>query len=238
MINKEVLKQVGLTENEAEIYLTLLKLGEVSIYKIAEHCKISRPNIYDIVKILVKKGLATFIIKNNKKYYRSVAPEKLLEIIKEKEKNLLDILAELNKIYETTKVRPVIEIFEEVEGLKTIMNDVIKVKKDIWIFSGVDINKLLKKFPEYYLKRMLREKKKHKIKTRILYSRGTKPIKGWGYELKRLPEEGLDCVSYFVYDNRTVIGIWGYPMILIRIISNDVAKVYQKSIELIWKSIK
>ena len=64
MINKEVLKDAGLTANESEIYLNLLKLGEATIYEISEHSKISRPNIYDIVNSLHEKNLASFIIKN------------------------------------------------------------------------------------------------------------------------------------------------------------------------------
>ena len=70
MIDKEILKSIGLTENESQIYLILLKLGEGNISQIANHSKISRPNIYDIIKVLVEKGSVSFIIKKKKKYYK------------------------------------------------------------------------------------------------------------------------------------------------------------------------
>ena len=238
MINKEILKDLGLSENEAEIYLILINLGEATVYQISEQSKIARPNIYDTIKKLVEKGLATSIIKNKKKYFKSVAPERLLDIIKEKEKNFLDVLPELNRIYEIKKTKPTIEIFEGAEGFKTIMEDMLKAKKDIWIFSGMDISYLLKIVPEFYLKRLLSEKKRFGIKTRILYSKGVKPVKGPGYELKQLSEKGLGCVSYWVYGDRVAIAMWSHLPIIIRIISEDVAKTYLESIKLLWNAVK
>ena len=237
MINKEILREIGLTENESEIYLILLNLGEATIYKIADQSKISRPNIYDTMKKVIEKGLATSITKNKKKFFKPVAPEKLLEILKYKETNLLQILPDLKETYEKKKTEPIIEIFEGKEGLKTIMDDFIKIKKDILIFNPIDINYILKQIPNYYLKKFLNEKKRLNIKTKVLYSKEIKPIKGPGYKLKQLPELNLGCVGYWVYGERIVIGIWSESPIFIRIISKDVAQTYQKSIELIWNSI-
>ena len=238
MINMEILKSVGLSDNEAEVYLILLNLGEATVYQIADQSKIARPNIYDTVKKLVEKTLATAIIKNKKKHFKPLAPEKLLGIIKEKEKNLAEILPELTKVYESKKTKPVIEVFEGAEGLKTIMDDMVGVGKDIWIFSGADINYVLKQIPEFYVKRILGEKKKYGIRTRILYSKGVKPFKGPGYELKQLPEQEISCASYWVYGDRVAIAIWANQPIIIRIISEDVAKTYLGSIKLLWNTIK
>lgn len=238
MINRQALKEVGLTESEAEVYLILLNLGEATVYQIADQSKIARPNIYDTVKKLLEKGLATSISKNNKKYFKPVAPLKLLEIIKDKEKNLSDLLPELTKAYETKKAKPLIEIFEGAEGIKTIMNDMVKEKWDIWIFNGVDTKYFFKHIPEFNLKRVLNEKKRKHIKTKMLYSKNVTPIKGPGYSLKQLPGEEFGCVSYWVYGDRAVIGIWSEPMVIIRIVSEEVAKVYKKSFELVWDSIK
>ncbi len=237
MRNKDVLKETGLTENESEIYLILIKLGEATIYEIANHSKISRPNIYDIIKKLCEKGLTTTIIKNNKKYFKPNSPNVLYSILKDKEKNLLSVLPDLNKIYESKKIKPIIEVFEGVGGLKTIMNDMVNTKKDIWIFNGPDIDYLNKQIPEFFIKRFLKEKERYKIKTKILYLEGIKPVKGKNYNLKKMPGENLGCASYWIYGNKVVLGIWSNPMLFIRLIGKDISKVYQKSIELVWGSI-
>ncbi len=216
-----------------------MKLGEATIYQIADHTKISRPNIYDIIKKLQEKGLTSSITKQKKKYYKAINPEKLIEILKEKESNLLEILPKLKEIYETSEIKPIIEVYQGVEGLKSLMNDMLKTKKEIWIFNGADKKYLLENIPKFYYERFLREKKKLKIKTNILYSAGAEPVKGPGYKLKKLPEEFFaGKVSYWVYGDRIYIGIWTKELVIIRIISDDVAKVFRNGIKLIWNSLK
>ena len=71
-----------------------------------------------------------------------------------------------------------------------------------------------------------------------LYSKNVEPIKGPYYTLKKLPDTVLSCVSYWTYGNRVGIGIWSDQLIIIRIISEDVAKTYREGIKLIWNTIK
>jgi len=236
MIDKSILNEIGLSPNESEIYLILLKMGEASVYEMANYSRISRPNIYDILKTLSEKGLVTSIIRDGKKLYISVAPEKLIEMLKEKEANLLSIIPKLNELYINKFKKPLIEIFEGAEGLKKIMNEMLK-EKEILIFNGVSKEYILSKIPNFNLDKSLNEKKRLKIKTKMLYSEGIEPVKGEGYSLKKLPGENLGCVSYWVYGDRVGIGIWSEPLIIIRIIDEDVAKTYRRSINLVWNSI-
>ena len=122
--------------------------------------------------------------------------------------------------------------------MNSVMNDMLKQKKEIWIFNGADKNYLLKNIPKWYYDKFLREKKRLKIKTKILYSKDVEPVKWPGYELKKLPEDYLSGkVSYWAFGDRVYIGIWAEELITIRIISDDVAKVFRNSIKLLWKSL-
>ena len=56
-MNKEALKQVGLTEYEVEIYLTLLKNGQMSAYELAEKAGLYRQVTYDTLKRLTGKTI-------------------------------------------------------------------------------------------------------------------------------------------------------------------------------------
>lgn len=42
MINKDILKQIGLTDYEVEIYLALLASGQISAYELAEKAGLYR----------------------------------------------------------------------------------------------------------------------------------------------------------------------------------------------------
>ena len=54
------LKEIGLTESEANLYITSLTLGPTTIASLAEHLAIPRPNVYKVIAGLEAHGLAKF----------------------------------------------------------------------------------------------------------------------------------------------------------------------------------
>ncbi|MEQ1561697.1 MAG: helix-turn-helix domain-containing protein [Nitrospira sp.] len=97
------LKELGLLESEASLYLTSLKLGPVTIASLAEHLSISRPNVYKAITGLEKHGLAKFSEK--KRYSRTFVvepPTVALELLRKKrgimsdlEQTLVGVMPEL-----------------------------------------------------------------------------------------------------------------------------------------------
>ena len=59
------LEKIGLTSNEASIYLTLLELGSSNINGIAEKLGSHRRTIYDCLIRLEQKGLTSHVIEND-----------------------------------------------------------------------------------------------------------------------------------------------------------------------------
>ena len=80
---KQVLKEFGLTENEAEVYIILLRLGYASASEIAEKTQIHRINIYDILERLQERGLVSYSKAGKRKQYGAVDPKRILEMEKE-----------------------------------------------------------------------------------------------------------------------------------------------------------
>lgn len=58
-LNKS-LEELGLTPHERNLYMLSLVLGPVSVATLAEHLKISQPNVYKVIRALEVKGLAVF----------------------------------------------------------------------------------------------------------------------------------------------------------------------------------
>ena len=63
------LKKLGLPENEAKVYIELLKRGPISVNNLSKKISFDRTLVYQILNNLVEKGLANYIIKENKKYF-------------------------------------------------------------------------------------------------------------------------------------------------------------------------
>lgn len=102
--------ELGLTEQEAKIYLALVSLGKSTASKIAAEAKVSYGTIYDILAHMERKGLVQTIPETTKKFI-AASPEKLLEIAQHQEQHLLNIkkgIAELKKQYELDAVQPIV----------------------------------------------------------------------------------------------------------------------------------
>ena len=116
---KNVLKLYGLEEKQAAVYLELLNLGETTATKLAERTGIDRTLMYQLTDKLIEAGLASYIIKNNVRYFSAAAPEILLRKIHEKEEQIRLALPELK-----ARLQPLIETKVETyrgrEGINTL----------------------------------------------------------------------------------------------------------------------
>ena len=63
---RNTLREIGLTESEVKVYTKLMQLKKATIAQLSRSLKMHRPNIYDNLKRLIKKGL---IFNNNGDYY-------------------------------------------------------------------------------------------------------------------------------------------------------------------------
>jgi sugar-specific transcriptional regulator TrmB len=235
-MDTENLVQLGLTKREANAYLALLKLEEAKAGEIAEQTKEDRTNIYDSLKNLVKKGLVNYVIKNNKTYYRVAPPEKLREYISEKEAMLNEIFPEINRIYKSYKPKPLIEVYEGKEGIKTVLNDILKEGKDFVGFGATDRASVL--LPEY-TQRYLKEREKKKIKARQFYSKGEKVLKSKMSTFKSIPREFSGPATTLIYGSKVAIFMWFMePAIVVLIKNKEAAKAYSRQFEFMWKIVK
>jgi sugar-specific transcriptional regulator TrmB len=243
MINKQILLNLGLSNNESEVYYILLELKESLASEIAKRTEISRPHVYDSLNKLLQKGLINYVIKNGNRYFKLANPNKLLDYlkeqgteIKEKEKEIKNVLPELTSLYSQIKERPIIETYEGGEGIKTILNDIINTKKEMLAFNTLG-KELIKYIPEHYLKRYLKERQRHKIRSRQFYVEGADVYRHPMVKYKKLPKS-FQPVALFVYGNNVVMFILIDLPTSIRIQSKDVAKLYKEQFELMWKNTK
>jgi len=86
------LKELGLGDLEADLYVISLKLGPAQISEISKHLGISRPNVYKVIKSLETHGLVRFSEKE--KYARNFMvepPSSVLEALRKKKNQLSKI---------------------------------------------------------------------------------------------------------------------------------------------------
>ena len=242
----DALRKFGLAEKEAEVYLSLLGLGEALASEVATKTNIPRQLIYDLFERLIGLGLVSFVIKDNKKYFKSSPPEQLTSILKEKQEAVKEVMPKLKKIeaFEEHK-KPKIEVYEGMEGLKTILNDVLRTEKKELIVYGSSKSsfELMPLFMENWHNRRIGQKLKVKIiyneteetKQRVKEFKQTLKL----MEVRYLPVDASTPTSNLIYGNKIamVVLLKNEPYATL-IESKELKEIYKEYFEAIWKIAK
>lgn len=164
-MKEEILKSLGLSDKEIKIYLANLRLGSTLVQEIANFAELNRTSAYDLLKSLEQKGFVSYTIQSGKKSYQATQPNKLLDILKEREELVKKILPELNFISESVGKRPNVEVYTGKNGLKSIFENILAEAKSFYCMASTkDLFKLFK----YYLPHFVNRRKKKGIKVRLI----------------------------------------------------------------------
>lgn len=133
----EKLRQFGLDEKQISVYLALISLGPSPVRAIATKSGVNRGTTYDILKVLIKDGLAShyqqYGKESKKQYFVAEPPEKIISAIEKRVTDLKALkdsvkakLPELESLYEKSGAKPVSKYYEGSAGLRVVLHDVIE----------------------------------------------------------------------------------------------------------------
>lgn len=128
----EILKQLGLSVSESDLYELLVKIGPKTASKLALAAELTRTNTYNIIDSLSSKGLIEMIQRGKKTLFAAAHPNHLLELLKSKQKQLQNIETSLDVAipslisdYNLAVGKPGIRYFEGKDGIReTLLNSV------------------------------------------------------------------------------------------------------------------
>jgi len=233
------LEKAGLKANEAKIYVALLENGISLVSAIYKKVDIQRRNIYDALERLQQKGLVSVIIKDGKKHFVAVNPEKLVDYLHEKVEGINQILPELKSKYDVIKRSEEAQMFKGIEGIKTVMGDMLKVGETIHIIGGK--GKWLVGELRFYFPKFERERVKKKIKTKQIFDHEVReiiPLPSVKYgEYKFFPKEYSSPTHIWIYGDRVVSIFWGDTQFAFMIKSEDIADGYKKFFDFMWNAL-
>ena len=133
---QHLLEELGLSPNEAKMYETLLEKGESSISQIAIAAKIHRRNAYDAIQRLIDKGLCFQIFSTSENKYNAVDPDKLMELVAERQQQLEAALPILKQKFSKRSVSEEAYIYRGLEGQKNIWRDILRVGQDSFFIGA------------------------------------------------------------------------------------------------------
>lgn len=240
-MNKSVLKEIGMTDYESEVYLALLENGQISAYELAEKAGLYRQVTYDTLKRLTEKGFVSSVIEGKTKLFKATNPELLLEFLNERTENYKQILPELTRINEASKQPSSVETYKGKNVIRIALRDIINALKNKGgevLCTAVDESVPFAKHKttnEQYE----RDTSRYGIKERVIIKQGTKGLFQKGNSVyRKVPEKFYNQNPIQIYGNNVQIIVWGNPDYLIIIRNKGVADSYRKQFELMWSLAK
>lgn len=238
----DVLKKMGLSDNEIQIYVSLLGGGEASAYELSQKTGIYRPHVYDKLETLLKRGLISYVHKGKKKVFQAYHPNKLLEYLEEKnneitktKEELQNCLPDLVSWSQEDKQETKVEVFKGKEGLKVFLTDIINTKKNVCLF-GLDDTKYDETLP-IFMPQYFRKLRENGIKERVisLKKKGILVFDNPSTRYRFLESEYLNPTNTFIYGDKIAIVIWQMPISVIMIRNKQLAETYAEHFEKLWK---
>lgn len=126
---ERLLRLFGLNEKEIKVYAACMQLGQDSAFNIAEKSGVKRATTYLILRSLVKKSLVTIHITSKSYLYAASNPQNLVQQLEHRKKEIEQSLPSLMALYNSQPEKPSIEIFEGLDGVKRIYEEIIDFLK-------------------------------------------------------------------------------------------------------------
>lgn len=250
MLEAKLIK-IGLSKKEAVVYITCLRLGSQPASVIAKYSDINRATVHNIFEKLIKKGLATKIIKGSTTYFQVLDPENLINYLErnkneliqkiEKQKNeIKEFLPAIKSLESPISIKPKVRFYEGDKGMREAYENILKSKESIRSYyneeAEVEIPNL---FPGFPLKR---KEKGIFCRTLTLDNKLGIETKKFDKEMfretKLIPHKNYTfSATMVIHDDKVYIFSWQEKM-AIAIISAEAADFHKKMFDLLWSKLK
>ncbi len=249
----EILKKIGLSDNEVKVYLALLDSGSASAGSIAKLVGMHRSDVYDTLERLCRKGFACSVKGEKTKNFKVtdvnvclLALEEKQEELEKQKEQIKGLLPELLGLHGLVKESGDVRILRGKLGIKALYEDILRKKVDYWdmglfkgrelmsgyfnnwdkrrISLGIRIRGIMpSERREFYLQKQPGFVNKH-------------PLREWRF----LPKEQYTIpMSLRVYGENVAMTIWAKKEpVVIWISDEDVAHAFNAYFEMLWKIAK
>ncbi|MDO8481159.1 MAG: helix-turn-helix domain-containing protein [Nanoarchaeota archaeon] len=235
------LRELGLTANESEVYLTLLGLGSVSVNVIAEKSGLHRQAVYDALDRLLEKGFVSFVLSSNRKHFQAIRPERILDYLREKEERFRGVLPSLLSLAAAPQEDTSVEVFKGKGVIRTLYNDIVKEARKAGggiCISGADERKFLED-DRIALEQHLANLRRMRCKERVLIREGdAHQLKGPQTEYRVMGKESFSPAPIFAYGSTLAFFVFGKPNYAVIVRNKELAQAYKKQFNLLWKFSK
>lgn len=164
----ELLESIGLTKNEIEVYIDLLKNPASTAYAIAYRINQHRSSVYEAIKRLLQKGFIVEIQEESRKLYQTKEHTAIESYLKQKQVDLQQLAPFLQEITNTSMPAGSVSVSYGLTRLRTAFSNIFDLHQEIliWILPK-NVDEVL---GDWFLKEISETIIKKEVPTKIIYS--------------------------------------------------------------------
>ncbi len=250
-MDTRLLEEVGLTTGEAKTYLALVELGESTTGPLISRTRMQKSTVYICLEKLLDKGLVTYIIKNNRKHFQPLPPDRIVEYLKQKgeelkaqEKRVASLIPQIS--VERERGPQQARFFTGWNGMKSAFDDILRTMhkgEEYYVFGVSAAPSIFERFRRFMTK--FHKKRAHKgVKLKILVNEdlrhtiGADRAKNKHTEVRFISKEFSTPSVVNVYKNKTLIAIWSAEPAAVLIENEETAESFRNYFKLIRSTAK
>ena len=233
--DNEALQGLGLTQNEARLYLLLLKGGKARATDLATKSGMHRRVVYDTLAQLAKKGMVGTAAVGGVLTFTPSPPSSLLSFLDEKRDAMEQAMPSLSRVFEAEKSTSA-SVMHGRQAVKTIVEDILALRADYCVYYGqMQIHDALPKF----IKIFYAKKKKLGIKSRMMLLDTAQsreraamiPLSEAKFIDPSAPSPGI----WWTYADRLALVLWHEEPTVILIKDEHLAKTFRQTFDRLFE---
>lgn len=248
------LQKLGLSQNEAKVYLAALNLGSSTANTISGQAGIKRSTAYLALGNLIKLGLVAESYVNKKRLFTAEKPDRLEKLTKrmrrkviEAESLLTGLIGSLSAITPSLAQEPKVLVHQGMSGIKNILLDISGSSRSWYVFGSS--TKLLENLPLADLKEILEEgeklrQKAGRPKIYFITDNGILKLKEFQEhrperrEIRVLPILIKESSVFIIYEDKLAIFNFGHNPYVVVIESKEITEVIRLMYKLLWDRLE
>ena len=237
------LQQLGLTQQEALVYLFLLENGQSTVKQLSKTLNISATNCYHLLDSLVAQKLITEVTGVKIKTYVARDPESLIQRTTDLQTIAQQLAPDLRALYTIQKNKPTVRFFDGQDGIQEIYLQTLhaQTKKIIAVGSTNQRNKSMQRFFDRYRKQVHdREIVVYDILTpnSAAVANATKQVMRGYYDAKLLPKNVADIpTDILIWDDSVALITLQEPYFGTIITQPLIAQTMSAVLETLWAKL-
>ena len=243
----EDLTRLGLSKNEAIVYLSLVRFGSANAGELIRDTKLHKKLVYENLEKLIDKGLVAFITEDNRKVFKIISAHALVDIFEDKitedikkKKEAERTAKEINNIVGSIKQKQEALVYRGKKGVRTFYKELLEDGNDYIVFGAPE--KSIGLMDDLFWRNFNVKRRDKKIKAKLIFNESIRKygesIKNKITEIRYFDKDFEPLTETNIQEDRVAIIVWTEEPILFIIQDKNVAENYKKYFEKMWRLAK